>query len=130
MEDIIEACYMHGYTVWLRFEDGTEGEVALSSELYGPIFEPLKDQAYFRSLHVNPDTGTIEWPNSADFAPEFLYDKRRRVTAAKTLFASTIAILWTTRASSPSSPTSAEGSRVSEDSALLSTTFCRFLRRE
>jgi Protein of unknown function (DUF2442) len=75
MEDIIEAHYVSGYTVWLRFEDGTEGEVDLSSELYGPVFEPLKDQAYFSRFRVNPDTGTIEWPNRADFAPEFLYER-------------------------------------------------------
>lgn len=75
MEDIVEARYVQDYTVWLRFEDGTEGEVDLSSELHGPIFEPLKNQAYFRSFRVNPDTGTIEWPNHADFAPEFLYEK-------------------------------------------------------
>lgn len=75
MEDIVEARYVSGYAVWLRFEDGTEGEVDLSSELEGPIFEPLKDKSYFSRFRVNPDTGTIEWPNRADFAPEFLYDK-------------------------------------------------------
>jgi hypothetical protein len=75
MEDIVEARYVSGYTVWLRFEDGTEGEVDLSSDLQGPIFEPLKDKAFFVRFRVNPDTGTIEWPNSADFAPEFLYEK-------------------------------------------------------
>jgi len=75
MEDIVEARYVSDYTIWLRFEDGSEGEVDLSSELYGPIFEPLKDPAYFSRFRVNPDTGTIEWPNHADFAPEFLYEK-------------------------------------------------------
>ncbi|HXH94257.1 MAG TPA: DUF2442 domain-containing protein, partial [Thermoanaerobaculia bacterium] len=60
MEDIVEARYVSGYTVWLRFEDGTEGEVDLSNELEGPIFEPLQDKTYFSRFRVNPDTGTIE----------------------------------------------------------------------
>ena len=75
MFDIVEARYVSQYTVWLRFEDGTQGEVDLSAELYGPVFEPLKDQAFFSQVRVNPDTGTVEWPNKADFAPEFLYEK-------------------------------------------------------
>lgn len=75
MFDVIEARHIGNYTVWLRFEDGTAGEVDLSAELWGPIFEPLKDKAFFSRLYVNVDTGTIEWPNKADFAPEFLYEK-------------------------------------------------------
>ena len=75
MLDVIEARHVRGFTVWIRFEDGAEGEIDLSGELYGDIFEPLRDEGYFRQLHVNPDTGTIEWPNKADFAPEFLYEK-------------------------------------------------------
>lgn len=75
MQDVIEARYVNRYTLWLRFDDGTQGEVDLSAELYGEIFEPLKDEAYFKQFRVNPDTGTVEWPNRADFAPEFLYEK-------------------------------------------------------
>ena len=75
--DVVEAKYVSGYTVWLRFEDGSEGEVDLSSELYGPIFEPLKDLEYFKKFSVPEELGTISWPNGADFAPEFLYEKVR-----------------------------------------------------
>ena len=75
MEDVIEGRYVSGFTIWLRFEDGTEGEVDLSQELQGEVFEPLQKPEYFASFRVNPDTGTIEWPNGADFAPEFLYEK-------------------------------------------------------
>ena len=80
MQDVIEARFVKECTVWLRFEDGTAGEIDLSGELDGPVFEPLQDSAYFATLRVNPDTGTIEWPNGADFAPEFLYE-RMSVTA-------------------------------------------------
>ena len=75
MFDITEARYVTGYTLWLRFEDGIEGEVDLSEELQGPVFEPLRDRAYFARVTVNSDTGTVEWPNGADLAPEFLYAK-------------------------------------------------------
>lgn len=75
MEDVIEGRYVSAYTIWLRFEDGTEGEVDLSQELHGAVFEPLRKPEYFASFRVNHDTGTIEWPNGADFAPEFLYEK-------------------------------------------------------
>jgi hypothetical protein len=77
MQDVVEARYLGHYNIWLRFEDGTEGEIDLSTELGGGVFEPLRDQHYFSQFRVNPDTGTIEWPNRADFAPEFLYEKVR-----------------------------------------------------
>ena len=75
MQDVIEARHVRNYTIWIRFEDGTEGEIDFSKELNGEVFEPLRDLAYFESFRVNRDTGTIEWPNGADFAPEFLYER-------------------------------------------------------
>jgi hypothetical protein len=77
--DVVEARYVTGYTIWLRFDDGTTGEVDLSRELVGPIFQPLRDIDYFKQLTVNHGIGTIVWPNGADFAPEFLYEKARSV---------------------------------------------------
>ena len=68
-----EAKYISAYTIWLRFEDGLEGEVDLESELWGEVFEPIKDQEEFKAFHLNTELNTIAWPNGADFAPEFLY---------------------------------------------------------
>jgi hypothetical protein len=73
------ARYVSGYTVWLRFGDGAEGEVDLSTELHGQVFEPLRNIEYFRRFVVHPELGTLVWPNGADFAPEFL---RESVTVA------------------------------------------------
>ena len=69
---VTEARYVSGRTVWLRFSDGAEGEVDLSREIHGEIFEPLRDVEYFRRFEVSRELGTLVWPNGADFAPEFL----------------------------------------------------------
>jgi hypothetical protein len=66
------ARYVHGHTLWLRFADGLEGEVDLSGELEGEIFEPLRKTEYFKLVVFNPELRTVVWPNGADFAPEFL----------------------------------------------------------
>jgi len=42
-------------------------------ELHGEVFEPLRDPEVFAQVKINPETGTIEWPNGADLAPEFLH---------------------------------------------------------
>lgn len=77
--NIEDAKYVRDFTIWVRFQDGTQGEVDLASELWGPVFEPLRDPEYFRKLQV-AEYGTVAWPNGADVAPEFLYE---RVNAAR-----------------------------------------------
>jgi hypothetical protein len=72
-----EAKYLHDYVIWLRFNDGAEGVVDLKEELYGEVFEPLKDIDRFRSFRVDPDIETVVWDSGADLAPEFLYDKMK-----------------------------------------------------
>lgn len=71
------AHYVQGYTIHLRFSDGMEGDVDLGGELHGEVFEPLRDQILFRQFIVHPDFHTLCWPNGADLAPEFLYEKVR-----------------------------------------------------
>ncbi|MBI4847578.1 MAG: DUF2442 domain-containing protein [Nitrospirae bacterium] len=72
-----EARYLHDYVIWLRFNDGATGEVDLKHELYGEVFEPLKDIERFKAFKVDSDMETIVWDNGADMAPEFLYKKMK-----------------------------------------------------
>jgi hypothetical protein len=74
---VTDACHIEKYVNWLKFNDGTEGEVDLKDELWGPVFEPLKDPAQFRKLSVHPELHTIVWENGADFSPEFLHSAIR-----------------------------------------------------
>ncbi len=69
-----EAKYLHDYVIWLKFNDGTEGEIDLANELEGEVFEPLKDLNLFKSFKVDPEMETIVWANGADLAPEFLHE--------------------------------------------------------
>jgi len=66
--------YLGDYTLRLTFNDGVVKDVDLSGELYGAVFEPLRQIEFFKQARVNVDTNTIEWSNGADFAPEFLYE--------------------------------------------------------
>jgi hypothetical protein len=76
---IVEAHYIEGFRVWIRFTDGAEGEVDLSEELTGPLFAPLRNVEEFRCVSLHPELRTLVWPNGADLAPEFLREKLRVV---------------------------------------------------
>jgi hypothetical protein len=72
---VIFAKVEQNYVIHIRFSDGTERTIDLAEELYGEIFEPLKNLENFRKVQIHPDFHTLFWPNGADFAPEFLYSK-------------------------------------------------------
>jgi len=67
--------HVREHVLWLRFTDGTEGEVDLSDGLRGPMFEALRDPTQFARVAI--EYGTIVWSNGADWAPETLYDRVR-----------------------------------------------------
>jgi len=71
---VISVEYLEGYKLRLKFNNEEVRTVDLSQELYGEIFEPLREIAFFKQVTVNSETKTIEWPNGAGFAPEYLFD--------------------------------------------------------
>lgn len=75
MLHVKSAKYLNNHRLWVSFDDGTEGQVDLSSALHGMMFEPLRDENYFSRVSVDPELETVVWPNGADFAPEFLKER-------------------------------------------------------
>jgi hypothetical protein len=71
---ILSADVVGDHLLRLQFDDQTVKTVNCRSLLYGPVFEPLLDPAYFARVVVDPVCGTVVWPNGADFAPEALYE--------------------------------------------------------
>ena len=51
--DVLEAQYRGGFVVWLRFRDGTAGKIDLGPELWGPVFEPLRDPTVFSQFKID-----------------------------------------------------------------------------
>lgn len=71
---VTDAKYLHDYTIWLRFNDGAEGEIDLRDVLQGEVFGPLLDVDRFRRFSVDPELNTLVWENGADLAPEYLHE--------------------------------------------------------
>jgi hypothetical protein len=65
---------LEGFALRLGFDDGTTREIDLEDELWGPVFEPLRqDPELFRQVQVDEELGTIVWPNGADMDPDVLH---------------------------------------------------------
>ncbi len=77
---MIGAEYVDGHRLRLTFDDGTVGTIDFRPWLAGPVFEPLKNPAYFRQFFL--DGGTVAWPNGADVAPETLHETAKAAPPA------------------------------------------------
>jgi len=71
---IVKAEYAGAYKLRLELADGTSGEIDLEPELWGEVFEPLRDLRQFKAFRFDDALSTIVWPTGADFAPELLYE--------------------------------------------------------
>lgn len=49
---VTQATYTDDYRIRVSFNDGATGEIDLSAELDGEIFEPLKDKSFFKSFKI------------------------------------------------------------------------------
>lgn len=69
---ILQANVCGPHSLQLHFNNGVQKQVNTLPLLDAPIFEPLRDPAYFAQMTLDPVAGTVVWPNEADFAPEAL----------------------------------------------------------
>ncbi|MBI4701664.1 MAG: DUF2442 domain-containing protein [Deltaproteobacteria bacterium] len=73
---IITAQPIGGYRLHLRFDDGADGvvDVAAIVPLEG-VFAELREPEAFARAYVDPEAGTVCWPNGADLDPVVLYSR-------------------------------------------------------
>jgi hypothetical protein len=74
LKDIVRVKPLKNFHLHLDFEDGALGQVDIRKLVrFTGVFEPLRDEAFFSRVEVNPEWGTIFWPNGADLDPDVLY---------------------------------------------------------
>jgi hypothetical protein len=78
MNDVMAVRVLSRYVVELTFESGDARVLDLEPLLTGEVFEPLTaDYELFRQVRVDPEGGTIVWPNGADISPRTLHARSR-----------------------------------------------------
>lgn len=76
LPNVVAVTQTGSHRLRLRFDDGAEGEIDVKEMIpFVGVFEPLRDPAFFSQVRVDPDAGTIVWPNGADLDPLVLHSK-------------------------------------------------------
>lgn len=76
LPNVVSVAQTGPYRLRLGFDDGAEGEIDVQKlTTFEGVFEPLNDPAFFSQVRVDPEAGTIVWPNGADLDPLVLHSK-------------------------------------------------------
>jgi hypothetical protein len=62
------------YRLAVQFADGTSQDIDFSQVLGGELLGPLRNLAIFEGVKLDPEAGTLAWPNGVDFDPATLHD--------------------------------------------------------
>ena len=68
----IDVKALPNHRIWLRYDDGIEGEVDLSDVAGQGVFEAWNDAAFFNAVRLGSH-GAIEWSSGLDICPDAMY---------------------------------------------------------
>ena len=73
MKRIVGFKVLEHYRMWLRFDDGVEGEVNFSEHVGKGVFVPWTDYGFFRHVNIGEHGRTLTWPGDLDFCADALW---------------------------------------------------------
>ena len=67
--------HVKDYELEISFSDGTVAKLDFRGRITGRggVFRPLESVDFFAQVTVDPEAGTLVWPNGVDFCPDVLY---------------------------------------------------------
>ena len=75
MIKVVKVVPKENFKLWLKFEDGVEGTVDLSSLKNKGVFNIWEKPGVFESVFIHPDSGAIAWNNEVEICADALYLK-------------------------------------------------------
>ena len=76
IQDVVALRHLGGHRLWLRFDDGVEGELDFKRVLkFRGIVAALRDPQYFAKAFVHPEARVVTWPNGVDVDTLVLYSR-------------------------------------------------------
>lgn len=72
---IVDCRPLPHYRVWIRFDDGLEGEVDLSHLVGKGVFEAWKSVEFFNQVRGDPKSDTLAWGDDIDLDAYVLREK-------------------------------------------------------
>jgi hypothetical protein len=73
MQRVVAVTAKEPYRISVRFADGVEGTIDLSSLIEHGVFAQLADPRIFAQVYVDQITHTVAWPQGIDLCPDSLY---------------------------------------------------------
>jgi hypothetical protein len=72
----IVACKpLPNYCIWIRFDDGLEGEIDLRHLVGKGVFKAWRSTEFFNQVRVDPKSDTVAWGEDIDLDPYVLREK-------------------------------------------------------
>lgn len=68
----VETRALDNFRMWLRYQDGTRGEVDLSDIAGQGVFEAWNEPGFFASVRLGSH-GAIQWGAEIDICPDAMY---------------------------------------------------------
>ncbi|MBI4675883.1 MAG: DUF2442 domain-containing protein [Chloroflexi bacterium] len=74
---VIHVRHIKDYILELTFADGVRAKLDFRKKIVGRggVFAPLQDNSLFKQVRVDPEIGTIVFPNDVDLDPDVLYSE-------------------------------------------------------
>ena len=74
---VVQVRHVRDYILELTFADGLKTQIDFKSKIAARegVFAPLRNVQFFSQVRVDPEIGTIVWPNDVDLDPDILYSQ-------------------------------------------------------